>query len=49
VEIHCDERNTASAAVARSAGFEHVATRHRPARIPTESDREMVWVSTRAG
>jgi RimJ/RimL family protein N-acetyltransferase len=47
VEIHCDERNTASAAVARSAGFEHVATEHRPARTPSESDREMIWVSTR--
>jgi len=47
VEIHCDERNTASAAVARSAGFEHVATERRPARTPSESDREMIWVSTR--
>ena len=43
VEIHCDERNTASAAVA----FEHVSTGHRPARILSESDREMVWRSTR--
>jgi RimJ/RimL family protein N-acetyltransferase len=47
VEIHCDERNTASAAVAKGAGFEHVSTGHRPARIQSESDQEMVWRSTR--
>jgi RimJ/RimL family protein N-acetyltransferase len=47
VEIHCDERNTASAAVARSAGFELVGIEHRPARTPSESDREMIWRYTR--
>ena len=31
VEIHCDERNTASAAVAGGASFELVGTEHRPA------------------
>ncbi len=45
VEIHCDERNAASAAVARSAGFELVGTEHRPARTQSESDREMIWRS----
>lgn len=42
-EIHCDERNIASAGVARRAGFELIETRHRPARTPSESDREMIW------
>jgi RimJ/RimL family protein N-acetyltransferase len=47
VEIHCDERNTASAAVARSAGFELVGTAQRPAGTPGESDRAMIWRSAR--
>ena len=47
VEIHCDEHNTASAAVARSAGFEFIATTPRPARTASESDAEMIWRSTR--
>jgi RimJ/RimL family protein N-acetyltransferase len=49
VEIHCNERNTASAAVASSAGFELVGTAHRPARTPGESDRAMIWRTARAG
>jgi RimJ/RimL family protein N-acetyltransferase len=43
VEIHCDERNVASASVPRALGFrlEHVVTRAPVA--PAESGREMVW------
>jgi len=47
VEIHCDEANTASGLVARSAGFSFIGTEHRPARLPTESDSEMIWRSLR--
>jgi len=47
VEIHCDETNAASAFVARSAGFSFIRTEHRPARLPTESDREMIWRALR--
>lgn len=47
VEIHCDERNSPSAAVARSAGFELIATAPRAARTASESDVEMIWSSTR--
>jgi len=48
VKIHCDESNAVSAAVARRAGFELVRTDHRPARTPSESDREMIWRSDSA-
>jgi RimJ/RimL family protein N-acetyltransferase len=47
VEIHCNERNTASAAVASGAGFALVGTAHRPARTPGESDRAMIWRTAR--
>jgi RimJ/RimL family protein N-acetyltransferase len=43
VEIHCDERNRASAAVARSAGFTFVGSQPRPPVLPTQSDRELVF------
>ena len=44
VVIRCDERNERSAAVARRAGFTHVATVDDPAREhPGSSMRTMVW------
>jgi RimJ/RimL family protein N-acetyltransferase len=49
VEIHCDAKNTASAAVARSSGFRLVGTEARMPRIPTESDHEMIWRYRRQG
>ncbi|MGH9006982.1 MAG: GNAT family N-acetyltransferase [Acidimicrobiales bacterium] len=49
VEIHCDPKNTASAAVARSSGFRLVGTEARAPRIPTESDHEMIWRYRRQG
>jgi RimJ/RimL family protein N-acetyltransferase len=47
VEIRCDERNTASAAVAWSAGFVLFGTEALSAPTPTGSDREMIWRSAR--
>ncbi|MGH9046796.1 MAG: GNAT family N-acetyltransferase [Acidimicrobiales bacterium] len=47
VEIHCDERNIASAAVARSAGFELVDVARRAARTARDSDAEMIWALDR--
>jgi RimJ/RimL family protein N-acetyltransferase len=43
VEIHCDERNTASAAVARSAGFALAGIVPRVPRTPEGSAGELVF------
>jgi RimJ/RimL family protein N-acetyltransferase len=48
VEIHCDERNVASAAVARSAGFSLAGIVPRTARTAKGSAREMIWFAWRA-
>jgi len=49
VEIHCDEQNTASAAVARSAGFDLIGTETRSPRTPSESDVALIWRSPHSG
>jgi RimJ/RimL family protein N-acetyltransferase len=49
VEIHCDERNAASAAVARSAGFVLAGIVPRASRTPQDSAREMIWFAWRDG
>lgn len=49
VEIHCDVDNTASAAVARAAGYELEAIVPRAPDAPGESGREMVWARTECG
>ncbi len=43
LELTCDEANTASAAVARSAGFTYVTSRRRDPRTPAESGQQMLW------
>lgn len=43
VELHCDERNVASAGVAQRAGFELLGTEARAPRAPGESGMEMIW------
>jgi len=48
VEIHCDEANVASAAVARRAGFEFTALLERTPKAPSETGREMVWTKARS-
>ncbi len=47
VEIHCDEGNTRSAAVARRLGYTLAEIRDKPPQAPSERGREMVWVRTR--
>src|SRR5581483_6948778 len=47
VEIHCDEANVASAAVARHNGFVHVRTDDKPIDAPGQTGRSMIWVMTR--
>ena len=49
VEIHCDEQNTASAAVARSAGFDLIGTETRSPQVPSESDVALIWRSPHRG
>jgi RimJ/RimL family protein N-acetyltransferase len=49
VEIHCDEQNRPSAAVARSAGFTLVANRSRAPRTPAESGRELIFAVSAPG
>jgi len=46
-EIHCDERNTASASVARSAGFALAGIVPRDPHTPADSEREMIWAAVR--
>lgn len=44
VEIHCDEANLRSAAVARRLGYRLDRVEPRPVRAPAESGRGMVWI-----
>lgn len=46
VEIHCDEANVRSAAVARRLGYRLDRTEQRPVRAPAESGVGMIWVSS---
>lgn len=43
VEIHCDEANLPSAAVAERSGFLHVDTREAARDSPSATGRQMVW------
>ena len=47
VEIHCDAANTASAAVARRAGYRLERIDDTPVRAPAERGRQMIWVTPR--
>jgi RimJ/RimL family protein N-acetyltransferase len=47
VEIHCDEGNVRSAAVARRLGYTLAEIRDKPPQAPNERGREMVWVRSR--
>jgi RimJ/RimL family protein N-acetyltransferase len=49
VEIHCDEANTRSAAVARRLGYRLDRVEPRPVRAPAESGRGMVWIKNVRG
>ncbi|KYF91220.1 acetyltransferase [Sorangium cellulosum] len=50
VEIRCDPRNTASAAVPRRLGYRHVTTLEANALTPAGEPRDtMVWEQTAAG
>lgn len=49
VEIHCDEANTRSAAVARRLGYRLDRVELRPVRAPAESGRAMVWIKDSGG
>jgi RimJ/RimL family protein N-acetyltransferase len=48
VEIHCDEANVRSAAVARRLGYRLDGVEPRPVRAPAESGRGMVWAKESA-
>jgi len=48
VEIHCDEANTASAAIPRRLGYQLTRTEYRTPRIPGETGHWMIWIMTRA-
>jgi RimJ/RimL family protein N-acetyltransferase len=49
VEIRCDPRNTASAAVPRRLGYRHVTTLEANVLTPAGEPRDtMVWVQTAA-
>ena len=45
VEIHCDEANVASAAVARRAGYRLDRIVAVPVRAPAELGRQMIWIT----
>ncbi|MEU6189370.1 hypothetical protein [Nocardia sp. NPDC047038] len=47
VEIHCDEANVRSAAVARRLGYRLDRIEPREKRAPAESGRGMYWVKER--
>ena len=47
IEIHCDEGNVASAAVARRAGYVHEETRDEARLAPADTNRTMIWVQRR--
>jgi RimJ/RimL family protein N-acetyltransferase len=44
IEIHCDQANLRSAAVARRLGYRLDRVEPRPVRAPAESGLEMVWI-----
>lgn len=44
--IHCDEANTASAAVPRRLGYAHIETRDEERAAPNDTNRTMVWAMT---
>jgi RimJ/RimL family protein N-acetyltransferase len=48
VEIHCDEANTASAAIPRKLGYRLDRVEERKPEAPGESGRLMIWVRDRA-
>jgi RimJ/RimL family protein N-acetyltransferase len=48
VEIHCDEANTASAAVPRRLGYRLAYVRGHRQTAPAESGKRMIWVMSRA-
>jgi RimJ/RimL family protein N-acetyltransferase len=47
VEIHCDEANTASAAIPRKLGYRLDRIETRMPEAPAETGRLMIWVRTR--
>jgi RimJ/RimL family protein N-acetyltransferase len=49
VEIHCDEANTRSAAVARRLGYRLDRLEPRPVSAPAESGWDMVWIKDSGG
>jgi RimJ/RimL family protein N-acetyltransferase len=49
VEIHCDEANTASAAIPRKLGYRLDRVEQRRPEAPGESGRLMIWVRDHAG
>jgi RimJ/RimL family protein N-acetyltransferase len=49
VEIHCDEANTASAAIPRKLGYRLDRTEAHEREAPGERGRRMIWVWDRAG
>jgi RimJ/RimL family protein N-acetyltransferase len=48
VEIHCDPRNLASAAIPRKLGFQHQGTMRHPVRAVGTPPQVMVWSLTAA-
>jgi RimJ/RimL family protein N-acetyltransferase len=48
VEIHCDEANTASAAIPRKLGYRLDRVEERKPEAPGESGRLMIWVRDQA-
>ncbi len=48
VEIHCDEANTASAAIPRKLGYRLDRVEERKPEAPGESGRLMIWVRDHA-
>ena len=48
VEIHCDEANTASAAIPRKLGYRLDRVEERKPEAPGESGRLMIWVRERS-
>lgn len=48
IEIHCDEANTASAAVPRRLGYRLDRVEEKEPEAPGETGRRMIWVRTRS-
>ncbi|MFC4052614.1 GNAT family N-acetyltransferase [Actinomadura syzygii] len=47
VEIHCDEANTASAAIPQRLGYHLARTDSEKPEAPAETGRRMIWIKTR--